>query len=69
MKIVEVKMLPGFRREVEVDDGATVRDAVAVAGLSLDQHSISVSDNPSATADSVVSNGATILLTRQTKGA
>jgi len=68
-KLVEVVQIPSVKKHVTLDDRATVGDAVRAAGWEPKGYNISVSDDTSATAESLVSNGSRVVLTRQVKGA
>jgi hypothetical protein len=54
-------------REVTLDEGATVRDALSAAGISLDGREVRVGGAP-AGLDDEVSNGDSVLVTAQVKG-
>lgn len=68
-KVVQVQMVPGTKKTVNLDDDASVADAIAAAELTTEGYQISVSDNPSANTATKVNNGALIMLTRAVKGA
>lgn len=69
MKYIEVMALPGGKKSIEVADDATVGDAISKAGYNLTGYTLSVTNDPNATPDSRVLDGARIVLTRQVKGA
>ena len=70
MKYIKVMTIPGKAIDVEADENATVHTLVGLAGMTLDQMTISLSPAvEGANANSVVPDGGTICLTRQVKGA
>jgi len=70
MKYVKVMTIPGRSAQVEIEDNATVADAVAKAGMTLDGYQITLTSQASgANGNSIPANGDDIVLTRQVKGA
>ena len=64
VKIIEV---PGSVQEVALEDGATVADALTVAGVSADGYKITVDNRPASTSTSI-SNGSRIIVAKAAKG-
>jgi len=69
MRYVEVMQMPGERKSIELEDGATVGQACEKAGFPTNGYTVGVSNDPNATLGSQVADGARIILTRQVKGA
>ena len=68
-KYVEVMIVPGDKKNVELPSGATVADAIAAAGFDSSGYQVAVSDDPKAKLATNINNGARVVLTRQVKGA
>ena len=66
---IEVMQMPGTRKSIEVANGTTIGQACEQAGFSPSGYTVGVSNDASATLDSVVRDNARIILTRQVKGA
>lgn len=67
MLTVRVIQLPGLVKEVALEDGATVQDAMSVAGIEQANGTIKVDGNV-ATAATAVSDGSTITIAKGPKG-
>lgn len=67
--IVTVMIIPGDSRTVELENGATVAQAITAAGFDSNGYQVALSSNPNATAASPVGEGDKVVLTRQVKGA
>lgn len=66
VKIVEV---PGAVREVVLEDGATVSDALTTAGMTVrDGYKLEVSGKPGASEGTVLSDGDKVVLAKGAKG-
>jgi putative ubiquitin-RnfH superfamily antitoxin RatB of RatAB toxin-antitoxin module len=65
---VKVTMVPGAIKNVMLNDGATVADALAAADLSAtDGYTIQV-DGQTATTSTAVQDGSRVILARSAKG-
>lgn len=69
MKVITVLRLPGREQTVEMEGNPTVAECCAAAGFPTENYSCSLSDNPMASWESPVNDGATIVMTREAKGA
>lgn len=69
MKFVTVQVIPGTARNVQLEDNATVEDAIRAAEFTSSGFNVSISNDPQGTVNSIVKNGAEVMLTRQVKGA
>jgi putative ubiquitin-RnfH superfamily antitoxin RatB of RatAB toxin-antitoxin module len=65
--IVKVGQMPGTLSEVALSEGATVRDALSQAGLSVGSNEIRV-NGQTATESTTLSNNAIVLLVAKIKG-
>ena len=67
MITVKVIELPGAVREVALEDGATVGNALSVAGVSAEGYPIKV-DSSEATVDTVLTDNARVIVSKSAKG-
>lgn len=65
--VVRVGRLPGVMQNIALEDGSTVADALEHAELDSEGYEVRVNGN-TADSDTEVSDGDTVLLTRQIKG-
>ena len=65
---VQVTRVPGAMKTLTLEQGATVRDALAVAELELSQGYEVRVDDEIATVDTVLADGAVVVLSKMIKG-
>ena len=65
---VQVTRVPGAMKTLTLEQGATVRDALAVAELELSQGYEVRVDDEIATVDTVLEDGAVVVLSKMIKG-
>lgn len=65
---VQVTRVPGAMKTITLEQGATVRDALAVAEVELSQGYEVRVDDEIATVDTVLEDGAVVVLSKMIKG-
>lgn len=65
---VQVTRVPGAMKTITLEQGATVRDALAVAEVKLSQGYEVRVDDEIATVDTVLEDGAVVVLSKMIKG-
>ena len=64
---VKVAVMPGALKEYVLEDGASVGQALAVAGESTDGFTVTV-NGAAATSETVLSDGSNVILSKAAKG-
>lgn len=65
---VQVTRVPGAMKTITLEQGATVRDALAIAEVELSQGYEVRVDDEIATVDTVLEDGAVVVLSKMIKG-
>lgn len=65
---VQVTRVPGAMKTITLEQGATVRDALAIAEVELSQGYEVRVDDEIATVDTVLADGAVVVLSKMIKG-
>lgn len=65
---IKVVVVPGAVKEVVLEDGATVADALTAAGYSADGYTINLDGHSDASLDTVLSDGQRIAISKNAKG-
>lgn len=65
---VKVGSIPGVLSDIALNAGATVRDALAAAGLNASGYDVRLNGTTITDLNTTLSNGALVLLAKQIKG-